>query len=111
MATKTVKIKFDNASAAEYFMTWLSEMGEQDYWEWMGIAETEQDGDVTAVSFDYDWDKFAVRAECGRLDDNESDDEEEEETADLYDVFNPDDGELDDESPLADTDDFGSDDE
>lgn len=48
-----VEIVFDNPEAAEHFALWLCESGEQKYWEWMRIREEEEDGDITAINFDY----------------------------------------------------------
>ena len=50
--TKLV-IEFDNEKARHHFAMWLCESGEQDYWDWMSVRETEEDGSITAVSFDY----------------------------------------------------------
>lgn len=66
-----VKIKFDNKKAADHFLTWLCELGEQAYWNWMECRESEEDGDITAIRFDYDFDKFKAKTECGRLDKKE----------------------------------------
>ena len=74
-----LKITFSNDAAREHFTTWLCESGEQDYWGWMEIRESEEDGDITAVKFKYhdENSKFRpelVETECGRL---EKDEEEE----------------------------------
>lgn len=45
--------EFDNDATRMNFAVWLSEMGEQDYWEWMECREQEEEGDITAVTFDY----------------------------------------------------------
>ena len=51
---KTVlKIEFDSKSIAEHFASWLCGSGEQQYWNWMEYREQEEDGDITAVSFEY----------------------------------------------------------
>ena len=70
----TVKIHFDNKEAADHFLGWLSNCGEQEYWEAMKYREADTEGDITATSFDY-WhgeDEFVkngeVFARCGRLD-------------------------------------------
>lgn len=87
---KTVlKIEFANKKVARHFASWLCEMGEQEYWEWMKYREKEESGDITAVSFEYhgpedktknlddpkrygkflcDW---TIRTEAGRLDHDE----------------------------------------
>jgi hypothetical protein len=49
----TISIRFANAKAAHHFAVWLCEAGEQDYWQWMEIREEEEEGDITAVIFDY----------------------------------------------------------
>jgi hypothetical protein len=50
---KEITIRFDNEKAAHHFAIWLCESGEQEYWEWMRYREEEEDGNITAVSFDY----------------------------------------------------------
>lgn len=74
---KDVVIKFDNEEAAEHFITWLCESGEQDYWEWMRYREEEEDGNITAVNFEYhggsddgEFGKHPITTTCGRLDKN-----------------------------------------
>lgn len=62
----TLTIEFDNEEAAEHFASWLCESGEQSYWDWMEVREEEEDGDITAVSFDYCGGTKIVAA-CGRL--------------------------------------------
>ena len=63
-----IKINFSNPEAADHFLTWLCEQGEQDYWIWMEYRETEEDGDITATKFDYDFKNSVVNTKCGRLD-------------------------------------------
>jgi len=81
METKpTVKIEFDNEEAAMHFLTWLCGSGEQQYWEWMRYREDEEDGNITAVNFDY-WSvvngnlefgkDLTIITKCGRLDSKE----------------------------------------
>lgn len=54
MADKVkLTVEFDNEEALDHFAIWLCESGEQQYWEWMAVRETEEDGDITAVDFDY----------------------------------------------------------
>ena len=64
-----MKIKFEmepgEEEAAAHFMSWLDGQGEQDYWQWMEIRESEQDGPITIVQFDYVDDH--VTCEVGRL--------------------------------------------
>ena len=50
---KDLTIKFDSEEAARHFALWLCESGEQEYWEWMRVRESEEPGDITAVSFGY----------------------------------------------------------
>lgn len=82
MSKTTLKIEFDNSEAAMHFATWLCESGEQSYWNWMEYREEEENGPITATSFDYhtievdasgkqtytgfvkDW---TIKAECGRM--------------------------------------------
>lgn len=52
MKTKLV-IEFDNQKAAKHFALWLCGSGEQHYWDWMECREEEEDGNITAVNFDY----------------------------------------------------------
>lgn len=59
-----MKIKFECNSkrereAAEQFLTWLCEQGEQDYWTW----QENQDDPVTIQRFDYDFKKNAATCE------------------------------------------------
>ena len=74
----TVSIDFDNAKVARHFMDWLCGSGEQEYWLWQECREREEAGDITAVIFDYDFKKFKITTEAGRvtegeeIDDNDS---------------------------------------
>lgn len=63
-----VTIEFDNEYAAKHFMDWLCGSGEQEYWMWMEYREEDEDGDITALSFDYDTNKLEIKTECGRMD-------------------------------------------
>lgn len=49
----TLKIEFDNETAAKHFASWLCGSGEQMYWEWMHYREEEEAGDITATRFHY----------------------------------------------------------
>ena len=66
---------FDNPKAAEHFLSWLCEAGEQDYWEWMRCREQEKGGNITVVDFDYFnghrklGGSGVVPCKCGRLED------------------------------------------
>jgi hypothetical protein len=82
----TLKIEFENPEALHHFAVWLCESGEQKYWDWMEIRESEEDGPITAVDFEYfpildaskpetDDARYGyfvgddtVRTTCGRLD-------------------------------------------
>ena len=66
----TVSIKFDNVETAKYFMEWLSNIGEQDYWLSQNVCEEKEEGNITAVDFDYDFKKFKIKTTSGRLTDN-----------------------------------------
>lgn len=88
MEKKTLTFEFENAQAAKHFALWLCEQGEQDYWDWMEEREQGEDGDITALRFEYHSPqneefernderrykgaKFLgdgiIRTECGRLD-------------------------------------------
>lgn len=72
-------IKFADKTMADHFATWLCESGEQAYWDWMTERESSNEGDITAVSFNYhgenDSTEFmkdnTIRTVAGRLDDSE----------------------------------------
>jgi len=75
-------IEFDNPEALKHFATWLCESGEQTYWDWMEYREEDEEGDITAISFDYHNTKEVngkeicgkfmkdntIRCKCGRMD-------------------------------------------
>lgn len=67
-----VTFSFDSDEARDHFVSWLSGSGEQQYWEWMDMRESEQDGDITALRFRYGWPSpdytKPIVAECGRMD-------------------------------------------
>ena len=66
-----VSISFSNKKAAKGFMEWLCDIGEQDYWESQKYREEDEDTkDITALIFDYNFNKLTVKTECGRLDDD-----------------------------------------
>lgn len=48
-----IQIKFANPEAAKHFASWLCESGEQSYWDWMEYREEDEEGDITAIDFDY----------------------------------------------------------
>jgi hypothetical protein len=67
--TQVVSISFDNPEAANHFLTWLCEQGEQDYWLWMEYREQEEkSGNITATSFDYNFSELSANTTCSRLD-------------------------------------------
>jgi hypothetical protein len=45
--------QFDNPDVMNYFWRWLCESGEQMYWDYMSERESEEDGDITVLAFDY----------------------------------------------------------
>lgn len=57
--------------AAEEFLGWLSNSGEQDYWNAMDSvqydATEDGDGDITIIRFDYDWKKMEAKCTLGNL--------------------------------------------
>lgn len=69
-------IEFSSKTVRDHFATWLCELGEQDYWQWMEYREQELNGKITAISFDYhdERGKFLgdgiVRTSAGRLDED-----------------------------------------
>ena len=73
---KEIKFRFDNEEAAQHFLSWLCNSGEQQYWDWMEVREQEEKGPITVVRFDYwqhDNKKFGqgdVICECGRMDED-----------------------------------------
>ena len=49
-----VIIKFDRLEAADHFVTWMCEAGEQDYWNWMEYRQQESSNpSMTATTFEY----------------------------------------------------------
>ena len=73
MPGMSVTINFGDPVAAKHFFMWLDGAGEQSYWDWMEGVEYEEDGDITAVNFDYgsyvpDLDgEWVIKAKLGRL--------------------------------------------
>lgn len=63
---KTINISFDNDEAANHFMNWLANQGEQYYWMWMKCCEKEESGNITAIQFNY-FANFSIETECSRL--------------------------------------------
>jgi hypothetical protein len=59
-------IKFTNPKIAEHFKAWLCGAGEQYYWTWMECREEEEEGDITALDFDYQ-NGNVIETKCGRL--------------------------------------------
>jgi hypothetical protein len=50
---RDITIKFASEEAAQHFALWLCERGEQEYWDWMRYREEEEEGNITATSFEY----------------------------------------------------------
>jgi len=50
---KKLTIEFDNQEALDNFASWLCNSGEQHYWNYMEVSESENDGDITVTSFHY----------------------------------------------------------
>ena len=69
---KELTIKFENQRAADHFKSWLCGAGEQGYWMWMEYREKEEQGPITATSFEYHepGDSIIV-ATCGRIDERD----------------------------------------
>jgi hypothetical protein len=57
----TATIHFDNEAAAKHFLSWLSNSGEQDYWQSM---EEHEDVSLIPYDSDYDCDKLEAEFEC-----------------------------------------------
>jgi hypothetical protein len=62
----TVTIDLKTKEAATHFTRWLCGQGEQDYWIWMECREQEEEGDITAVRFNYDYENAVISGEMGR---------------------------------------------
>ena len=69
--TGELVFKFANADAARHFKLWLCESGEQSYWDWMTEREQEEEGDITATSFDYHTDDNTIGTTTSRQDNPE----------------------------------------
>ena len=52
MAGKLI-IDYGSDKVVDHFIQWLSGAGEQEYWMWMEARETEEQGSITALRFDY----------------------------------------------------------
>ncbi len=63
---------FGSKEAANFFKQWLCEMGEQDYWDCMEIRESETEGPITGLSFNYHTGTDEIPVECGRLNRDET---------------------------------------
>ena len=66
----TLEFQFENHDAALHFKAWLSNQGEQDYWESMRIREEIEKGNITGLSFDYH-NGDVIKVKCGRLDEED----------------------------------------
>ena len=69
--TESLTFQFENLEAAEHFKSWLCGSGEQYYWDWMVERESEEDGDITGIHFNYN-DGDLVIVKCGRFSDSSS---------------------------------------
>lgn len=50
----TLKIEFANREAMREFAVWLTESGEQQYWDWMEVQEERDPSEnITVLEFDY----------------------------------------------------------
>lgn len=67
---RKIEFFFENDETAAHFMSWLCGMGEQDYWNWMDVREGEEDGKITAINFDYDFENYKVYTQSGRTTDD-----------------------------------------
>lgn len=66
--SSSLTIQFDNHEALHHFWAWLCNEGEQSYWEAQREREQDEDGDITALSFDYkNADSGLVVTKCGRF--------------------------------------------
>ena len=63
-----VRIRFDNVRAAEHFMDWMDDAGEQDYWGWMEFREQKEKGDITLTTITYNYSALTIEGKTGRLD-------------------------------------------
>lgn len=68
---ENVVLRFDNQAAADQFVLWLCEQGEQDYWNWMEHREQRLSGPITGTEFKYNsnsaFGKSPILVKCGRL--------------------------------------------
>lgn len=71
-----MKLKFECKTeqeriAAEEFLSWLCNSGEQGYWDGMESPQFDADadgkGDITIVKFDYDFKKLEAKLTLGHL--------------------------------------------
>lgn len=69
MSKSSVTISFDNPEVMRYFVSWLEESGEQEYWMWQEAREFEDESEcITALEFDYSKsEKGIVTTKCGRF--------------------------------------------
>jgi hypothetical protein len=65
---KRLVFTFGSQAAAEHFKSWLCGSGEQHYWNWMEHREGEEDGAITALSFNYHTGTETITTKCGRMD-------------------------------------------
>lgn len=57
-----LKIEFATQKMLDHFASWLCGSGEQQYWHWMECREEDEDGDITAVEFDYHGEEDQTKA-------------------------------------------------
>ena len=60
-------ISFTSEDVAKDFLLWLSDAGEQDYWDWMERQEEGRTGNITAINFKYDSERLNVTSTSGRV--------------------------------------------
>lgn len=59
-----------NEEATQYFLSWLCETGEQEYWDFMRYREEEvKKKNITILTFDYDFENKKITGKLGRLED------------------------------------------
>ena len=66
--SKRLVFEFGSPEAALHFKEWLCGSGEQHYWDWMEHREQDDEGDITALSFNYHTGDDTIPTKCGRLD-------------------------------------------
>jgi len=59
MSRKVIEIEFESTDQANEFMVWMSEQGEQDYFNWLEDTEEEEN---KVNYFAYDWSSNQIKA-------------------------------------------------